>query len=146
MTDRADPKWVTEMFDHTGVDHDRLTQSLIKMGTKCLKTKEMKEMWSEDNPTCNYCYVIAEFTYWYVAPKGTKPYSLEVPSYGSLHRFLKFPDEKIIDLAVEQFYDMSEIDYTKARHRPFMQTGGKGPSKRAKMLAELMGYTKVLEK
>ena len=42
--ERADPEWVSEMFVFAGVDHERLNQSLIKMGTKCLKTKEMKKM------------------------------------------------------------------------------------------------------
>jgi hypothetical protein len=137
---RIPPKQFEAMFDHAGVDKDKLFIALRTMGKKHLKNKTFKDMWSEDFPTTNYCYVIAEFLWFYKAPKGSKPYSVRVPGDAGLHRFIKWPDGTIVDLAVDQFPDYSLVDYTQAKIRYFLQTGCAGPSKRAKMLAELMGY------
>ena len=54
------------MFRLAGIEKEKLHEALIKMGKKHLKTKAMKDNWSEDNPTKNYCYVIAEFVYYYL--------------------------------------------------------------------------------
>ena len=43
-----------EMYDIAGVTKDKLHNSLRSMGIKHLKTKLMREGWSEDNPTKNY--------------------------------------------------------------------------------------------
>ena len=64
------------MFRLAGIEKEKLHEALIKMGKKHLKTKAMKDNWSEDNPTKNYCYVIAEFVYYYLSPKGSKPFKL----------------------------------------------------------------------
>lgn len=103
----------------------------------------MKDKWTEDNPTYCFCYVVSEMIYWYVAPLDVKTYSLKVPNDPSLHRFLKLSNDTIIDLTAEQFFNYEDVDYSKGKRTPFMQTGGKGPSKRAKLLASLMGYKEV---
>ncbi len=143
---RVPADFLQEMFDFSSVDKERLYRSLIKMGKKHLKTKAMKEIWTPENPTQNYCYVVAEFVYWYIAPYDSTAWALHVPSYDTLHRFVKWPDGTIVDLSCEQFMDWSEIDYTKAKRRMFLQTGCTGPSKRARVLAELMGYDFVIDK
>ena len=146
MDNRVPIDFLDSMFEFSGVSKDGLYSSLIQMGKKHLKTKAMKDIWTPENPTQNYCYVVAEFVYWYVAPYDSTAWALTVPSYNTLHRFVKWPDGTIVDLSCEQFYDWSEIDYSKAKRRMFLQTGCKGPSKRARLLAELMGYSEIVDK
>lgn len=110
------------------------------MGKKYIRGKLLKEQWTEDNPTKNYCYVVSEFVYWYQAPRGTIPYKVNVPGDDGLHRFLRWPCGTIIDLTVEQFPDYSLVDYDKGKVQYFMQIARKGPSKRARHLAKLMGF------
>lgn len=129
-----------KQFDLAEIDKEELYSALRFMGTKHLKTKKFKEQWSEENPTKNYCYVVAEFLWFYVAPTGSKPYSLRVPGDDGLHRFVKWPCGTVIDLSVEQFSNYEDVDYTQARVRYPLQTGCTGPSKRARLLASLMGY------
>lgn len=109
------------------------------MGTEYLK-KEYRHRWSWDNPTAAYCYVVSEMVYWYKAPKGTTPYKLIIPNDPALHRFLIYPTNDIIDLTAEQFDNYEDVCYVKAKKSMFLQTGCTGPSKRAKVLAEYMGY------
>ena len=128
------------MFTKSGVNKARLYDSLRTMGRKHLKTKEMRDAWSEDNPTYCYCYVVSEMAYWYVAPKGTIPMAMKVPGDPGTHRFLVYPDGFIVDLTAEQFPNYEDVIYENGKRSMFMQTGCVGPSKRAKMLATLMGY------
>lgn len=127
------------MYQKAGVDRTALLSSLIRMGKKHLKSKVMKDGWSEDNPTYCYCYVIAEYLWFYKAPKGSIPYSVKVPGDPGLHRFIKWNDGTIVDIAAEQFSNYEEVNYEQAKVRYFLQSGCKGPSKRAKLLAEYMG-------
>ena len=53
------------MFKFAGIKKSILHNALLQMGRKHLKSKLFKDNWSEDNPTKNYCYVIAEFVYYY---------------------------------------------------------------------------------
>lgn len=131
-----------EMYDIAGVTKDKLHNSLRSMGIHHLKTKLMREGWSEDNPTKNYCYVIAEFVYYYLSPRGSKPYKLPgIPGDDGLHRFIMWPDYSIVDLAVDQFSNFEDVDYTKAKKCYFMYNtvGRPGPSNRTRILGELMG-------
>jgi|TARA_B100001094_G_scaffold79305_1_gene75581 hypothetical protein len=126
------------MFKVAGIEKKVLHDALLKMGTKQLKTKQMRDAWSEDNPTKNYCYVVSEMVFYYLAPKGSKPYKLpNIPGDDGLHRFLKWPDGTIVDLTVDQFPNYEDVNYENGKVCYFMQTGVKGPSKRARLLAEL---------
>lgn len=136
---KINPSVLNSMFDKAGIDKSALYKALIVMGPKHLKTKQMRENWSEDNPTYCYCYVVSEMVYWY-APIETKPFSVKVIGDLGTHKFLKTENGDIIDLTAEQFPDYEDVDYQIAKHSPFMQTGKKGPSKRAKILADLMGF------
>lgn len=131
------------MYELAGVNKQTLHDALRVMGQKHLKTKLMKEGWTHDNPTKNYCYVIAEFVYYYLSPRGSKPYKLPgIPGDDGLHRFIMWPDYSVVDLAVDQFPNFEDVDYTKAKKCYFMVNtfGVPGPSKRTRILAELMGY------
>lgn len=132
---------LSTMFEIVGVSQKKLYDALLQMNTKHLKTKRFKDEWSQDNPTRNYCYVVSEFVWFYLAPKGTTPYGLTVEGDAGLHRYLKYPDGSIIDLTAEQFDDYyNRINYSKGKVRHFLQSACTGPSMRAKVLAELMGY------
>jgi hypothetical protein len=130
------------MFRAAGVSRDNLYTALRQMGSKAIKPA-FRAGWSEDVPTWCTCYFVSEMAYWYLAPKGTTPYSVKVPGDPGTHRFLMYPDGTIIDLTAEQFpdYELVKSVYSNAKVTPFMQTGCKGPSKRAKELAILLGYT-----
>jgi hypothetical protein len=92
--------------------------------------------------------VIAEFVYYYLSPKGSKPYKLPgIPGDDGLHRFIMWPDNQIVDLAIDQFPNYEEVDYSKAKLCYFMTTkDNKGPSKRTRLLADLLGYELTQER
>lgn len=129
------------MFQAAGITKDALYAALRTMGPKALKPA-FRSGWSEENPTFCSCYFVSEFAYFYLAPKGTKPYSVKVPGDPGTHRFLMWPNGQIIDLTAEQFpdYELVKSVYPNAKVTMFMQTGCKGPSERAKDLADLLGY------
>ena len=126
-------------FKKVGINKKRFFQALRTMGKDGLKTKAMKEEWESKNPTRNYCYIVSEFIYKYVAPKGVKHLSLKVEGEDATHHFLKWLDGTIIDLTAEQFDDFSKVDYSKAYGSNFIYTE-MGVSKRTQRFAELMGY------
>ena len=134
---RIDSELVDKMFDKVGIDRENFYDCLKEMGRDGLKTKKMKDEWSEDNPTKNYCYVVSEFLYRYIVPKGTKHLSLKVDGEEYTHHYLELKDKTIIDLTAEQFDDYDKIDYSKGYLSGFI---GKGVSNRTKEFAELMGY------
>jgi len=134
---KIDPLVVGRMFRKVGIDKEKFYQSLIEMGKGGLKTKKMKDEWCKENPTRNYCYVVSEFLYKYVAQKGVKHLSLRVDGEDVPHHFLKWTDGTIIDLTAEQFEDFSKVDYSKSYPSGFI---GKGVSKRTQEFARLMGY------
>jgi len=126
------------MFKVAGIEKKVLHDALLKMGRKELKTKLMRDAWSEENPTKNYCYVVSEMVFYFLAPPGSKPYKLAgIPGDDGLHRFIRWPDGTIVDLTVDQFPNYEDVNYENGKVCYFMQTGVKGPSKRARLLAEL---------
>lgn len=136
---KVDVSVLNGMFDFAGIDKEKLYDALRKMGTKQLK-KEMRAEWKETNPTRCFCYVVSEFVYWYVAPVGTKACSVSIKDDPWIHRYLRWPDGTVVDLTAEQFDNYENVNYENGRNRMFLQTGCKGPSKRARLLAELMGF------
>ena len=129
------------MFQFAGLNKEELHSSLLEMGPKFLHSKKMKQEYDPSNPTRNFCYVVSEFIYHYIAPKGSKPYGLVIPGDESLHRFVKWPDGTIVDLTCDQFEDYSVVNYDNAKVRTFLPVNGKSqPSKRARHLAMLMGF------
>ena len=137
ISKKIDPRVVDRMFRKVGIDKKKFYESLISMGVDGLKTKQMREEWSIDNPTRNYCYVVSEFIYRYLAPKGTKHYSIKIDGEDITHHFLRWEDGTIIDLTAEQFDDYSKLDYSKSYPSGFI---GKGVSKRTQQFAKLMGF------
>ena len=133
---------LNKMFEIAGVNKDHLYESLRTMGPKNLHSKIMREKWTPENPTYCYCYRIAEYIWYWKAPDGSTPYSLKVPGDPGLHRFIKWPNGFIIDLAVEQFNNYEDVNYNKAKVRYFMESGGPGPSIITRVLANHMGETK----
>lgn len=117
------------------VSRASLEAALRRMGKKHVKGRTLKEQWTPEKPTTNYCYVIAEFLYWYVAPPGSTVWTVQIPDELGLHRFVRWPNGRICD------YADKPIDYSKAKRRMFLQSGGPGPSIRARVLARELGYT-----
>lgn len=135
---------IQKMFAIANLDRKSLLNALVQMGPKFLHNKKMKEEYDINNPTRNFCYVVSEFVYYYIAPQGSKPYGLRIEGDESLHRFIKWPDGKIVDLTCDQFDDYSKVIYSNAKVCNFLPVSGKWqPSKRARHLAELLGYAKT---
>jgi len=134
------PNELDVMCQTAGITKDALYTALRTMGPKVIKPA-FRSGWSDSNPVFCTCYFVSEFAYFYLAPKGTIPYSVKVPGDPGLHRFLKYPTGAIIDLTAEQFpdYDLVKSLYPVAKVTYFMQTGCTGPSKRAQQLATLLG-------
>lgn len=124
------------MFKMAKVDKAAMYAALIEMGPKELKAPLRKD-WSPENPTRNFCYVIAEFTLHFGAPSGSKAQSLVIPGDVAKHYYVLTPFGNVLDLAAEQFPDYSVVDYTAAKKANFMFPS---PSRRSRRLAELMGY------
>lgn len=132
-----------KMFVLAGVSKTTLHDALRTMGTKHLKDERMRKMWRPETPTINYCYTVCEFVYWYVLRDmrdSWSSYITDIPSLpGIKHWFLRDYLGVIIDLTADQFDNHNEIDYNNATCGAFLQTGVIGPSRRARMLAKLMG-------
>lgn len=130
------------MFQAAGLSKEALYTALRTMGPKAIKPA-FRGGWSESNPVWCTCYFVSEFAYFYLAPKGTKAYSVKVPGDPGTHRFLMWPNGIIVDLTAEQFpdYELVKSVYPNAKVTMFMQTGCKGPSQRARELARLLGYS-----
>lgn len=135
---------ITQGFDRVSFSQAQLHDALRVMCPSALKaydsatTKVMRESWSRNNPTRFCCYFVSEMCYWFAAPVGSRAMSLAVPNDATLHRYVEWPDGRIVDLTCDQFE--ITLDYSQAKARMFMQTGGVGPSKRARSLANLLGY------
>jgi len=125
------------MYDLCGEDltKERLHSALILMGKRQL-LPEFRKSWTPENPTKNYCYVVANFVFHYLAPEGSQAYSLKgIPGDDGVHHFVKWPDGEIVDLAVDQFNNFGQIDYSKAE-----PVGNFPLRSRAKILASLLGF------
>lgn len=134
-------------FVLAGISQEALHTALRAMLPAALKaydaagTKAMRAEWSPENPTRFSCYFVSEMVYWYLAPPGSRACALEVPGDATLHRFVQWPDGEIVDLTCDQFDHYELLDYSKSVPKMFMQTGGVGPSKRARQLAALLSLT-----
>lgn len=125
------------MFELAHVSRQKLEDALRKMGKKHVRSG-LKHHWSPENPTRMYCYVVAEFVYNWLAPAGSTSYKLVPRGEETNHRFVRWPMGEIVDLSGIQFRDdYSVLDYTQAKKCGFMHPS---PSKRARILAELLGY------
>jgi hypothetical protein len=136
---RIDNAELDKMFAIAGITRTDLHDALRSMGRKMLSKKTME--WSEEYPTRNYCYVVSEMIFAYLAPEGSVAYKLRVLGDEAWHRFVKYPDGQIVDLTVDQFVDYSLIDYNNAKTQGFMYPS---PSKRARHLAELLKLGKPI--
>jgi hypothetical protein len=138
---RISEEVLSKMFEVAGIRKEQLHSALIEMGPKFLHSKKMREEYDVNNPTRNFCYVVSEFVFYFIAPSGSKAYGLKIDGDESLHRFVKWPDGTIVDLTCDQFPDYSKVVYENAKVRPFLPVSGKAqPSKRARHLAKLLGY------
>jgi hypothetical protein len=139
---RISDEELDNMFRVAGVTRSAMYDALRTMGAKAIKPA-FRSGWSEPNPTRGACYFVSEFAYFYLSPKGTVPCSLVIPGDPGLHRFLRYPTGTIIDLTAEQFPDYALIRslYPNAKTSYFLQTACTGPSKRARTLAGLLGFT-----
>jgi len=119
------------------IDKENLYNALRQMGKKHLKP-QYKDQWTPERPTTGYCYVVSEVLYHYKAPKGSKPWFIRI-SKNETHWCIKLPNNKIIDLTKDQFDKNEHIPYEKGKYKPFIT---KKISKRGKILADLLGFTK----
>lgn len=114
------------------IDKGKLHDALRQMGKKYVKPQYRSE-WTPERPTTGYCYVVAEVTYHYLAPKGSKPYVMKTGATET-HWFLKDPAGKVIDPTADQFNELP--DYSTGRPNGFLT---KDISKRGRILADLLG-------
>ena len=138
---RVPDNHLEHMHQIAGLSRETLHLALRQMGPSRLKTAEMRRDWSDDNPTKNFCYVIAEMVFYYLAPPGSTSWLLRgIPENPYPHRFVRWPDGQIIDLAVHQFEDYESVRYDEAQQWSFMHTGKvRAPSRRCRDLAKLCG-------
>lgn len=119
------------------INKAKLNGALRQMGKKYLKP-QYRDEWTPERPTEGYCYVVAEVIYHYLAPEGCRPYVIKTGE-NQTHWFLKYPKGKVIDLTVAQFDE--PVDYAQGKPHNFRT---KEISKRGKILADLLGLTKMV--
>lgn len=140
----VNPFAVEAVFHMVGISHQKFLEALRTMGPQHLKTKKMRDAWDPTNPTRNYCYVIGQFTYCYLAPEGSVPYSLVVDDpevFGTKHYFVRWPNGQIVDLAAEQFPNHELVDYNRGKRASFFPPW---PDTRTRLLASLLDCRDVL--
>ncbi len=69
----------------------------------------LRDEWTPNRPTINYCWVVSEVALRLVMPKGTTCWRVDVTGYGRYHWFLKDPGGRIVDLTLDQAEDWREI-------------------------------------
>lgn len=135
-------KDLDKMFSFTTITRNELHGALLQMVPKCLKTKQMRDEFDPTNITRNTCYFVSECAYWFLVDSELywKPMGLKIPGDSNLHRYLYAPNiQGICDLTCDQFPDYSLVNYENGKYACFLQTGTKGPSKRARELAIILG-------
>ena len=101
----------------------------------------MKDAWTMDNPTKIIVMLFLSLYIIIYHHQVLNLYKLAgIPGDDGLHRFIKCTDDTIVDLSVDQFDNYEDVDYSQVKVCYFMTNQyNKGPSKRARILAELMG-------
>lgn len=131
---RIDPRVLARMFERVGITRDALYTALRTMGREHLR-RDLRNDWSPEYPTRNYCYVVAEYVHNFLAPEGSTAWRLVVPGDMAEHWFNRLRDGTLIDLAAEQFPRYADqVQYQNAKRGSFIVT----PSRRARLLAELV--------
>ena len=114
------------------IDKEALDDALREMGPKHVK-KPYRDRWTPERPTAGYCYPVAEVVYHYLAPEGSRSHVITLEE-GKTHWYVQSPDGEILDLTADQ--PDEPYLYEKGKPRSFMTAK---PSKRARILAELLG-------
>lgn len=134
---------ITQGFELVEFTRTQLVHALTQMLPGALKgynaedTRNMRAAWSSDNPTRFTCYFVSEMVYWHCALQHERtPMALNVPGDDTLHRYVQLHNGQRIDLTCDQF--PFDLNYAGAKRRMFLQTGGVGPSARARQLAALL--------
>ena len=139
-------------FTTAGVSRDVLHDILRQLCPAALKgynadaTKQMRAEWRAENPTRFCCYFVSEMVFWYCAPVGSVPMGVPVDGDASPHRYTRWPDGTLVDLTCDQFGDFDIERYRLGKPLQYLQTGGKGPSQRARDLASRLGKTEIIWK
>ena len=119
---------------------EQVNEALRSIGNALLK-QPYKALWTEENPTLGYCYVVAEAIFHYAPIGSAQPFVMSFPE-GGTHWYLKDGDT-IIDFTDSQF-DF-EVDRSVAVRCPFfkggVQTSRGYISKRGYAIAQALGLT-----
>jgi hypothetical protein len=127
-----------DMYALAGVNRDVLHDVLRSLAKKHLKPA-MRKDWSPENPTRNFCYVVAEWLYTLHLPNGSvgphreTAWKLVIPGDTALHYYVRNADGVMLDLTAEQFLDFDVVNYGQERKATFMYPS---PSRRARELHE----------
>lgn len=94
--------------------------------------------WSENNPFFGFSEYIAEFVYFYIAPKGSsvKRIYIKDGKYKQYLWFIQWPDETVVDLTLQ--VNSQRPEYEKASKAKFKS---KQPQTLTKNIAEQLGYS-----
>lgn len=133
-----------EMFLRANLSREQLHDAYRALGGKLFRNYQFRKMWKPERPSLFQCYITSELIYWYTLAAEASSLSVcttHIPSQpGVVHWFLVHRQKGIIDCTADQFDNYSEIDYTNSRKTFFLQSACVGPSSRAKLLAQQMGF------
>ena len=124
------------------MDQETVTNACRKDAGKLLKSK-YKQIWSPENPTFGYCYIVSEALFHYAYPKH-KPFVINLGVFGT-HWYLDTPQRNDrIDFTADQFraFDITR-HYEKSKCCGFfkgsVQTERGYISKAGYAMAQLLG-------
>jgi len=98
-------------------------------------TLDYRDNCNPNNPTRNYCYVISECIFHFLAPKGSFAYRTNVPDDELNHYYVVWPNGFICDLAQGHLKKFNASIYDNGKKCVFRHPS---PSVDAKRLAKLL--------
>lgn len=127
-----------QMYRFCGLSQDKLVTTLKGLDPKTDLEKIFRSKWTPENPFYGYSNYIAEFVYFYVAPKGAQVKRLWC-SNGKLNQyiwFVQWPDSTLVDLSLPQHKEIP--DYSGAKLAK-LKTGK--PQLTTKKIAAGLGFS-----
>lgn len=133
-------KNIDATYKFIGFEHnkDKIKQVLQSFNPNEFLDKSVAKKWSQDNPFRGYSQYIAEFVYFYIAPKGSTLKKILVKEGRFKHYlwFVEWPDETVVDLTLQ--LNSERPEYEKSIKAKFNESG---PNYITKMIAEKLGYS-----
>lgn len=126
------------MYKYCGLSQEKMITTLQNLDPKKYLEKIYVKKWKKEEPFYGYSYNLAEFLYFYVAPKGSvcKRMWFNKENMNQYLWVILWPDGTLVDLSISQFSETPE--YAHAKPAKFKKNK---PQLTTRKIAEGMGYS-----